>query len=220
MEHFAQKLLIFAGIFSLIVAAIYMWRSRNYKRMLAYSSVEHLGIIALGVGIGGIALLGALLHLLFNSFGKVVLFFMAGNIHHGYGSREIESITGLTRRLPWSGFVWAVAFFYIIGAPPFGIFFSELFVLKGMIHGGRWLPLALFLSLLMVIFIGMSRSVFRMLQTPAVTPQTAAGKSEHFNLSHALGLYAAAVSIPLMLFRPAALFDALGVIMAALGTTL
>jgi hydrogenase-4 component F len=217
---FAQRLLIFTGLFSLSIVAIYMWRSRNYKRMLAYSSVEHLGIVALGVGIGGVALLGALLHLLFNSFGKVALFFMAGNIHRNYGSREIESITGLTRRLPWSGFVWAVAFFYIVGTPPFGMFFSELFVLKGMIHGGRWLPLVLFLSLLMVIFIGMGRSVLRMLQTPDGTPQPATGKNERFNLSHALGLYAASVSIPLVLFRPAALFDALGAIMAALGTTL
>ena len=78
---FAQRLLIFAGLFSLCIVAIYMWRSRNYKRMLAYSSVEHLGIVALGMGVGGVALLGALLHLLFNSFGKAALFFMAGNIH-------------------------------------------------------------------------------------------------------------------------------------------
>lgn len=217
---FAQRLLVFAGLFSLGIVAIYMWRSRNYKRLLAYSSVEHLGIIALGVGIGGVALLGALLHLLFNSFGKVGLFFMAGNIHHSYGSREIESIAGLMRRLPWSGFVWAVTFFYIIGAPPFGMFFSELFILRGMIHGGRWLSLVLFLSLLMVIFVGMSRSVLRMLQMPGGTPYAATGKAERFNLSHALGLYAASVSIPLMLFRPAALFDALGAIMTALGTTL
>jgi hydrogenase-4 component F len=209
--------LVFAGLFSLGIVAVYMWRSRNYKRMLAYSSVEHLGIVALGVGIGGVALLGALLHLLFNSFGKVGLFFMAGNIHHSYGSREIESITGLTRRLPWSGFVWAVTFFYIVGTPPFGIFFSELFILKGMIHRDKWLLLALFLSLLMVIFIGMSRSVLRMLQTPGGPPQAAV---ERFNLSHALGLYVTSVSIPLVLFRPAVLFDALGTIMAALGTTL
>ncbi|MCE0523833.1 MAG: hypothetical protein LV480_13075 [Methylacidiphilales bacterium] len=214
---FAQRLLIFAGIFSLTVAAIYMWRSRNYKRMLAYSSVEHVGIIALGVGVGGVALLGALLHLLFNSFGKVGLFFMAGNIHRSYGSRDIESITGLTRRLPWSGFAWAVAFFYIVGTPPFGIFFSELLILKGMIHSDRWLLLALFLALLMVIFVGLGRSVLRMLQTPGGPPRTAI---ERFNLSHALGLYAVLVSIPLMLFRPAALFDALGAIMASLGTTL
>ena len=227
MEHFAQKLLIFAGIFSLIVAAIYMWRSRNYKRMLAYSSVEHLGIIAIGIGVGGVALLGALLHFLFNSFGKAALFFMAGNIHQSYGSRKIESVTALTLRLPWTGFVWALSFFYIVGAPPFGIFFSEIFILMGMIRSDKWYHwwlLALFLSLLMVIFIGMSRSVLRMLQTPDATPQSATGAvtgtGERFNLSHALGIYAVALSIPLMLFRPAALFDALHSIMATLGTTL
>ncbi|MEI8234734.1 MAG: proton-conducting transporter membrane subunit [Verrucomicrobiota bacterium] len=220
VRPFAQRMLIFAGLFSLAVAAIYMWRSRNYKRLLAYSSVEHLGITALGVGIGGVALLGAFLHLLFNSLGKVSLFFMAGNIHCAYGTRKIEPITGLTRRLPWSGFVWALAFFYIVGTPPFGIFFSELFVLKGMIHGAHWLPLALFLALLMVIFIGMSRAVLRMLQAPSAAPQPEGGAIERFHLSHALGLYAMAVSVPLALFQPAALFDTLRVILAAFGVKL
>jgi len=89
-----------------------------------------------------------------------------------------------------------------------------------MIHGDRWFSLALFLSLLMVIFIGMSRSMLRMLQTPDMTTQAEAVQRERFNLSHALSLYAVSISIPLILFRPAALFDALGTIMAALGTTL
>jgi hydrogenase-4 component F len=220
VQPFAQRLLIFGGILSLAIAAIYLWRSRNYKRLLAYSSVEHVGIIALGVGIGGVALLGALLHLLFNSFGKAGLFFMAGNIHRTYGSREIEPITGLARRLPWSGFVWALAFFYIAGTPPFGIFFSELLLLKGMIHGANWLALALFLVLLMVIFIGLSRAVLRMLQTPGVLPQKSDESSERFNVSHALGLYAMAASVPLALFQPAALFDSLNAILASCGVKL
>jgi hydrogenase-4 component F len=221
VRPFAQKLLIFAGLLSLGVAAIYIWRNRNYKRLLAYSSVEHLGIIALGVGIGGVALLGALLHLLFNSFGKAALFFMAGNIHRSYGSREVERITDLIRRLPWSAFVWALAFFYIVGTPPFGIFFSELFVLQGMIHGANWLSLSIFLALLMVIFIGMSRAVLRMLQTPStgVSPSAMAAR-ERVNLSHALGLYAVAVSVPLALFQPAALFDSLRAILASFGVKL
>jgi hydrogenase-4 component F len=220
VQPFAQRLLIFTGIFSLAIAAIYMWRSRNYKRLLAYSSVEHLGIIALGVGIGGVALLGALLHLLFNSFGKAGLFFMAGNIHRSYGSREIAPITGLARRLPWSGFVWALAFFYIVGTPPFGIFFSELLVLKGMIHSANWLLLTLFLALLMVIFIGLGRAVLRMLQTPGAAPQSGAEGGERFNFSHALGLYAMAASVPLALFQPAALFDALRAIVVTFGVKL
>jgi hydrogenase-4 component F len=220
VRPFAQKLLIFAGLLSLAVAAVYIWRNRNYKRLLAYSSVEHLGIIALGVGIGGVALLGALLHLLFNSFGKAALFFMAGNIHRSYGSREINSITDLMRRLPWSGFVWALAFFYIVGTPPFGIFFSELFVLQGMIHAANWLPLTLFLALLMVIFIGMSRAVLRMLHTPSADLSLTAAKGESLNLSHMLGLYAVAASVPLAIFQPRALFDSLRAILAAFGVEL
>src|SRR5258707_9664922 len=105
IQPFAQKLLIFAGLLSIAVSAVYIWRNRNYKRLLAYSSVEHLGIIALGVGIGGAALLGSSLHLRLNSCGKAALFFMAGNIHQRYGSREIASVTGLMRRPPWTGFV-------------------------------------------------------------------------------------------------------------------
>lgn len=216
---FAQRLLIIAGIASLAVAAVYIWRSRNYKRLLAYSSVEHLGIIALGIGIGGAALLGALLHLLFNSFGKIGLFFMAGNIHQRYGSREIESVTGLMRRLPWTGFVWALAFFYIVGTPPFGVFFSELLLLKGMIHGANWLPLALFLTLLMVIFIGLGRAILKMLQTPR-DAMLAGETGEHFNLSHALALYAMALSVPLALFQPPILFDTLRAIVASFGARL
>jgi hydrogenase-4 component F len=217
VRPFAQKLLIIAGLLSLGIAAVFMWRNRNYKRLLAYSSVEHLGIIVLGIGIGGLALLGALLHLLFNSLGKAALFFMAGNIHRSYGSREIESVTALTRRLPWTGFVWGLAFFYIVGTPPFGMFFSELFVLREMVHRAQWLPLLVFLVMLMVIFIGMSRSVLRMLQTPGEALQPAGQSSEGLNLSHALGLYAMAISVPLALFQPAALFDSLRNIVSGLG---
>lgn len=221
LRPFAQRLLLIAGLASLAIAAIYMWRSRNYKRLLAYSSVEHVGIITLGIGIGGVALLGALLHLLFNSFGKAGLFFMAGNIHHRYGSREIKSIAGLTHRLPWTGLVWALAFFFIVGMPPFGMFFSELLVLRGMIHGANWLTLVLFLALLMVIFIGLSRAVLRMLQTPdAAAPAAASENGERFNLSHALGLYALTLSVPLALFQPAVLFDTLRVIVGGFGVKL
>ncbi|MBV8280369.1 MAG: hydrogenase [Verrucomicrobia bacterium] len=218
VRPFAEKLLIFAGLLSLTVAAVFIWRNRNYKRLLAYSSVEHLGIIAVGLGIGGVALLGAFLHLLFNSFGKAALFFMAGNIHRSYGSREVARITGLMHRLPWSAFVWALAFLYIVGTPPFGIFFSEVFVLQGMIHGGNWLSLLIFLVLLLVIFIGMGGVVLRMLHTPeAGLAGSVVATPERLNLSHALGLYAMVVSIPIALFQPALLFDPLHTIVTAFG---
>jgi hydrogenase-4 component F len=159
VREFAQRLLMIAGAFSLLVAAVYIWRSRDYKRLLAYSSVEHLGIITLSTGVGGAAMLGALLHALFNSFGKIALFFMAGRINRDLQTREIDSVHGLMERLPWSGFVFGLAFFYIVGTPPFGLFFSELWMLRGMVHARNWLLLGVFLVLLMIIFIGMSRAV-------------------------------------------------------------
>ncbi len=137
VRAFAQKLLIFAGLFSLAVAAIYMWRSRNYKRLLAYSSVEHLGIIALGVGIGGLALLGALLHLLFNSFGKVGAVF-----HGGQYPPQLRLARNQADHRPDEPFTLErlcmdAGVFLHLGTPPFGIFFSELFVFKGMIHAAK-----------------------------------------------------------------------------------
>lgn len=217
VDAFARHLLIIAGVFSLVVAAVYVWRTRNYKRMLAYSSVEHLGIITLAVGVGGAAMLGALLHALFNSFGKLALFFMAGRIHRDFQTRKVDSIHGLMQRLPWSGFTFGLAFFYIVGTPPFGLFFSELLVMRGMIHARNWVVLGLFLSLLMVIFIGMGRAVLRMLQTPPSPGAQAPEPRERFCLAHAVSLYALAVSVPIAIFQPEFLFEPLRIILAQFG---
>lgn len=216
---FARHLLVGVGVFSLLVAAVYMWRPRNYKRLLSYSSVEHLGIITLAVGTGGAALLGGLLHTLFNSLGKIALFAMAGRVHHAYGTRKIDAVRGLTRRMPWTAFVFGLAFFYMVGTPPFGLFFSELFVLRGMVRSGNWLLLGVFLVLLMVIFIGMGRAFLRMLQTPS--EKAPAGDEdaprERFGLSHAVSLYAMAVSVPITVFQPEALFGPLRAIVEQFG---
>ncbi len=221
VRAFSQRLLMIAGAFSILVAAVYIWRSRDYKRLLAYSSVEHLGIITLASGVGGAAMLGALLHALFNSFGKIALFFMAGRINRDLQTREIDSVHGLMQRLPWSGFVFGLAFFYIIGTPPFGPFFSELLILRGMIHTQNWLALGIFLVLLMIIFIGMSRAVLRMLQSPEPAAGSPSGKPlERFHIAHAVSFYALAVSVPLAILRPDFLFAPLRSILAGFGFSL
>ena len=204
------------------MAAVYIWRSRDYKRLLAYSSVEHLGIITLASGVGGAAMLGALLHTLFNSFGKIALFFMAGRINRDLQTREIDSVHGLMQRLPWSGFVFGLAFFYIIGTPPFGLFFSELLILRGMVHAQNWLVAWLSSScLLMIIFIGMSRAVLRMLQSPEPLPdRRPANRVERFHIAHAVSFYALAVSVPIAILRPDFLFGPLRSILAEFGFSL
>jgi len=218
--EFSQRLLMIAGAFSLLVATVYIWRSRDYKRLLAYSSVEHLGIITLSTGVGGTAMLGALLHTLFNSFGKIALFFMAGRINRDLQTREIKSVQGLMQRLPWSGFVFGLAFFYVVGTPPSGFFFSELLMLQGMVHARAWLVLGVFLVLLMIIFIGMSRAILRMMQNPRRSAPPTNEPPERFHLAHAVSLYALAVSVPIAIFQPNFLFGPLRSILAEFGFSL
>jgi hydrogenase-4 component F len=220
VREFSQRLLMIAGAFSVLVAAVYIWRSRDYKRLLAYSSVEHLGIITLSTGVGGAAMLGALLHMLFNSFGKIALFFMAGRINRDLQTREIESVQDLMQRLPWSGFVFGLAFFYVVGTPPSGFFFSELLMLQGMVHARNWLVLGVFLVLLMIIFIGMSRAVLRMLQNPRRSAAPTGEPRERFHLAHAVSFYALAVSVPIAICQPDFLFGPLRSILVEFGFSL
>src|SRR5207237_2231313 len=91
------------GLLSMAVAAVFLVRQRDFKRMLAYSSVEHMGILVLGVGIGGAAAYGALLHLVNNGLTKGVLFLSAGNIHRAYGSKSTDDVQGAMQRVPCSG---------------------------------------------------------------------------------------------------------------------
>ena len=107
---------------------------RDYKRMLAYSSVEHMGILVFGIGIGGLATFGALLHLVNNGLAKGLLFLSAGNIHRAYGSKHTDNVTGALRLAPASGALFLAGFFAITGSPPFGPFMSEFTILQRRCH--------------------------------------------------------------------------------------
>lgn len=169
---FAREIMIFMGLLSMAVAAVFMVRQHDFKRMLAYSSVEHMGILVLGIGIGGLATFGALLHLLTNGLTKGVLFLSAGNIHRAYGSKLTEDVSGAMRRLPVSGPLFLAGFLAITGSPPGGPFISEFTILNGIIGSGSFVVAGMFLVLLAIIFIGMGATVLRIVQgTPP--PQTA-----------------------------------------------
>jgi hydrogenase-4 component F len=177
---FARKILIAIGLLSMAVAAVFMVRQRDYKRMLAYSSVEHMGILVLGVGIGGWGVFGSLLHLLNNGLTKGVLFLAAANIHRAYGSKRVEDVTGAIRRLPITGALFLAGFFAITGSPPFGPFFSEFTILRATIAGGHYFVAGLFLTLLFVIFVGMSSTVFGMVQGEPSAKAMSSGYKDNF----------------------------------------
>jgi hydrogenase-4 component F len=165
---FAREILIFMGLLSMAVAAVFVIRQRDFKRMLAYSSVEHMGILVLGIGIGGLATFGALLHMITNGLTKGVLFLSAGNIHRAYGRKNTDEVSGAIRRLPISGPLFLAGFLMVTGSPPGGPFISEFTILIGTIHAGKYWIAGLFLSLLAIVFIGMGATVLRVVQgTPS-----------------------------------------------------
>ncbi len=171
---FALEALVVMGLFSMALAAVFVVGQRDFKRMLAYSSVEQMGVLAFGVGIGGPALAFAMFHIVNNGLAKGVLFLSAGNIHRSFGSKRIEVVRGAARRLPLSGPLFLLGFFAVTGSPPFGPFFSEFGILNGAFGAGRFLAGGLFLGLLAIVFIGMSVTVLHVVQgDPEGAPEIA-----------------------------------------------
>jgi hydrogenase-4 component F len=161
---FARPILIAFGLLSMAVAGVFMTRQRDFKRMLAYSSVEHMGILVLGIGIGGTAIFGTLLHLVNNALAKGVLFLSAGNIHRAYGSKLTGEVSGALGRLPVSGALFFAGFFAVTGSPPFGPFLSEFTILNAAVGSGQFAVAGIFLLLLFVVFAGMASTVLAVVQ--------------------------------------------------------
>jgi hydrogenase-4 component F len=164
LAEFGQQLLIGFGLLSMAVGAVFVPGQTDYKRMLAYSSIEHMGIVALGIGVGGLATFGALLHTVGHSVAKAMLFLTAGNILAAYRSKSATEVRGVLHVLPVSGALWILGLFAITGSPPFGPFLSELTILRGILDQGHPLVATAFLVLLAVIFVGMAGVILGMAQ--------------------------------------------------------
>jgi len=160
--NFSQHILIVLGLLSIIIAAGMILIQKNYKRMLAYSSIENMGIMALGFGFGGAASLAALLHMIYHSLTKSLLFLSAGNIFLTYSSTKIAQVRGVLTTLPVTGILFFAGILAISGLPPFGIFFTKLAIL---FTGSDAHPYAVAIALLAfaVIFIGFLRHTTNML---------------------------------------------------------
>ncbi len=158
----SRSLFMVLGVVSLFTAAVFIVRQTDFKKMLAFSSVEHMGILALGVGVGGTGIFGSMFHMVNHSLTKTLLFLAAGNIVHSYRSRTDLDIRGLIYSLPKTAVLWIIGALAIVGVPPFGTFLSELTILKSMVHAGRFGLAAVYLFLLGVIFAAISASVFPM----------------------------------------------------------
>lgn len=161
---FARQTLIVLGLFSMLLAAVFILGQMDFKRMLAFSSVEHMGVLALGLGIGGAGVYASLLHAVNHSLAKAMLFLLAGNLLAAYGTKAIAAVRGAGRLLPISGPLWMAGFFAISGFPPFGLFWSEWLMFTAALRSGAWPLAVLFLLFLLVVVIGMASIVVRMVQ--------------------------------------------------------
>jgi hydrogenase-4 component F len=123
-----------------------------------------MGILALGVGLGGNAVFGAMLHTVNHSLAKAMLFLLAGNILQHYRTTSSHDVCGMRRTMPLTAALWTAGFLAITGSPPFGLFVSEFSILLAMLQQGRGVIAFLYLGFLAAIFVGMSVPVLRMVQ--------------------------------------------------------
>jgi len=162
--HFTGPWLLGIGLLSLTVAAVFLVVPRNYKRMLAYSSVEHIGVICMGLGFGGYwGVLGALLHVINHALSKSLLFILSGNILLKYQTTDILRVRGLWRASPLTAAAFAAGTFALLGLPPFGPFMSEFLIFRAGVEAGPIWVVILGALLLAVVFAGMLGSVNQML---------------------------------------------------------
>ena len=172
--EFTSNLLIIFGLMSLGIAVPFIILQEDYKRLLAYSSVEHMGIIALGIGFGGVyGIFGAILHMFNHAMTKSLMFFSAGNVLLKHGTKEIDKVSGIVKTMPVTGAILLIGGLAITGSPPFSIFISEFTILSAGFIQGHIIASVLFLLFIIMIFAGFFYNLSKMTfgnPKPGVTP--------------------------------------------------
>jgi len=150
------------GLFSMFVAGMFLLGTPDLKRMLAYSSVEHMGILSVGAALGPLGTAAALFHVWNNSLTKGALFLSAANLRRAVTARTVPEVSGLLRVAPISSRLAILGMFAVTACPPFGPFFSELAIVRAALQGTQAWVIPIFLACLLLAFLGMTRLVFAM----------------------------------------------------------
>lgn len=161
-DHYAKILLIAMGLLSLFVAAVFIYNINNYKRMLAYSSIENMGIIAIGTAVGGLGIYAALFHMIGHSLIKSSFFLTAGNILKIFKTKKINAISGVLKVDKTTGWLWILCFIGIVGLPPSPLFISEFLLLKALVVKNHFVIVIVILVLLTVILFGIAKIIINM----------------------------------------------------------
>lgn len=169
--HFPRTVLLVFGVLSLLLAALYVLEQYDIKRLLAYSSVEHMGILAIGVSFGApIALTGVFLHVLGHAAAKGNAFMGAGVFVRKFGTKELARMRGGVNALPWSGPLFLIAIFTLSAMPPFGLFRSEFEIVAGGLQDRRHAAATILIVLVTLAFLGLTASTTRILYLPPAHP--------------------------------------------------
>ncbi len=169
---FPRRVLLAFGVASLLLAALYLLDQRDIKRLLAYSSIEHMGILAIGVSFASpLAAFGVLLHVVVHAVAKGNAFMGAGVVVRRFGTKELAAVRGGITALPWSGPLLLASVLALSASPPFGVFRSEFAIVAGGLAAGRSAPAALLVALVTVAFVGLTWSTTRSLLEPADAPE-------------------------------------------------
>ncbi|MFZ0514073.1 MAG: proton-conducting transporter membrane subunit [Candidatus Nitrosopolaris sp.] len=158
-----RNLVIGFGIFTVLIASIIIGYQRDYKRMLAYSSMENMGIILVGFSLGGIGALGAIVQIVSHAFAKSSAFYESGNIIVEYGTTRMTDAQGVIGRLKVTGYLFILSCLSITGAPPFGVFLGEFLILSQAIRSGNLILASLLAFAYIYTFIGLNRQAIQLI---------------------------------------------------------
>ncbi len=202
--EFSGRLLLGLGLLSVLVATPFILIQWNLKRLLAYSSVEHVGIMTIGFGLGGeTAALGALLHMTYHTFAKPVAFFSAGTLAQLHRSSDLDTIGGGTLgRTPVASGLLLLGTLMVTGSPPFGLFWSEMTILRGGFLGPHVAVVSVFLGALVVLFCGFFYQVGRVTLGPETAPGDRPVLPERLDLAMGTTLVAAVVAVVSAFYLP------------------
>lgn len=168
--NWARIVMLVSALITLFIATIYMARIGNVKRMLAYSGIEHMSVVTLGLCFGKAGFMAAMLHMVMHTFVKSGLFFHFTQLYRTYSSKMIDDMGDYLKLNPFGAIVLLFGFVSIAAVPPSGLFFSELLVFKAMIAEGNWVVFALTAFLLTVLLWAFAKSMFRIIFLPASKP--------------------------------------------------
>jgi hydrogenase-4 component F len=161
-KEIAQTLFILMGLLSIFTGAVFISRIKNFKRILAYSSIENMGIATLAFGVGGMAVYAGFLHLLGHSLVKAATFLTAGNIYKIHHNKNYDQIQGLRQTHPVSGWLWLICFILLAAIPPSPLFASEFMLAIALVKSGQIWILGVLLFLLLIIVYGLGKMAIQM----------------------------------------------------------